>query len=343
MIYYSHPDERRLVDATGVYFTPANTDFPELAERSPGPPPTSGRWGPASFTPGTRLGSGAPGTYINATTKYTTREGFLSLFPSGFAVSGELGYYALGTTSPQLGSVALVDYTYWNVGASYTYKNATLDLRYHDTDLDKGECFVDTTDPRGIAAELLRSNWCGATFIATLSLDFHGKPTRHFCADTLIGARTTAFVGGGMIVEEIEKLGAALADCRREGKLGELPLIRISSIEEAEAVQAAALDAYGGVPSGYSMQATSALTRRLLQCAEPIFGVLVDFDLLYNGAKICLPYGTLGAGLRFLVHLRSALSRRRRKDLARDRHQRTLDVPSNDRTSRGAACPARHR
>ena len=48
----------------------------------------------------------------------------------------------------------------------------TLDLRYHDTDLSEGECFVDTTDPSGIAFGSGRSNWCSAAFVATLSVDF---------------------------------------------------------------------------------------------------------------------------------------------------------------------------
>ena len=40
--------------------------------------------------------------------------------------------------------VNLPDYNYWNVGVSYTYKNLTADLRYHDTDLSKTECFCFT-------------------------------------------------------------------------------------------------------------------------------------------------------------------------------------------------------
>jgi hypothetical protein len=59
-----------------------------------------------------------------------------------------------------------------HAGISYTYKNVTLDLRYHDTDLNKTECFLNTTDPRGLFTGSGQSNWCGTRFIATLSADF---------------------------------------------------------------------------------------------------------------------------------------------------------------------------
>jgi hypothetical protein len=90
-------------------------------------------------------------------------------------ISGELGYYDLGTTSPQLGSVRLVSYTYWNAGISCSWKNLTLDLRYHDTDLSKRECFVDTTDPAGIVSGSGQSRWCSAAFVATLAIDLQAS------------------------------------------------------------------------------------------------------------------------------------------------------------------------
>ena len=64
---------------------------------------------------------------------------------------GELGHYSLGRVNPWLGGADLGDYLYWNAGIAYAYKNVTLDLRYHhDTDLNKTECFLNTTDPRGL-------------------------------------------------------------------------------------------------------------------------------------------------------------------------------------------------
>jgi hypothetical protein len=54
----------------------------------------------------------------------------------------------------------------------------TLDLRYSDTDLNKGDCNAFTSDPTatGISNQTAinigaGSSWCGATFIAKLSAD----------------------------------------------------------------------------------------------------------------------------------------------------------------------------
>jgi len=172
-IYYYYPGERRLADyAAGTIFTPGNTDFLELAGKVSWAVDSQWTLGAGVFHAWDWLGSGAPATYANLTAKYVLPDGALGVIPAGLAISGELGRYSLGTTSALLGSVRLPDYTYWNVGASYTYRNATLDLRYHDTDLRKNECFVNTTDPKGVANGTGRSNWCSAAFIATLSFDF---------------------------------------------------------------------------------------------------------------------------------------------------------------------------
>ena len=66
-------------------------------------------------------------------------------------------------------SGSLPDYTYWNLGAGITYKIFTFDLRYHDTDLTKANCFLLTGDPSGVATG--QSKWCGATVIAKFSFD----------------------------------------------------------------------------------------------------------------------------------------------------------------------------
>ncbi|MDP2356174.1 MAG: TorF family putative porin [Beijerinckiaceae bacterium] len=100
------------------------------------------------------LQSGASGTYAAATAKVA--------LPYDFAVSGEVGRYMFGT--PNFGAFVR-DYTYWNAGVSYTYKVATLDLRYHDTTLSKTECFF-------MAGA---TKWCGQAFIATLSFDITSK------------------------------------------------------------------------------------------------------------------------------------------------------------------------
>ena len=94
------------------------------------------------YTP-SYLNTGAHGEYLSATAKVT--------LPYGFAVSGELGHQWLGTTdfiwfnpaapflAANLGFTPgkLPSYTYWNLGASYTYKFVTLDIRYHGTSLSK--------------------------------------------------------------------------------------------------------------------------------------------------------------------------------------------------------------
>ncbi|MFZ2156320.1 MAG: hypothetical protein WAV72_09400, partial [Bradyrhizobium sp.] len=77
------------------------------------------------------------------------------------------------------------DYNTWNIGVGFTYKVFTLDIRYSDTDLSKGDCNAFTSDfaargnitaasgtsitainPTGVG-----SNWCGAAGIVKLSAD----------------------------------------------------------------------------------------------------------------------------------------------------------------------------
>ena len=64
-----------------------------------------------------------------------------------------------------------------------------------------------------------------------------------------------------MSPEHIEEFGTALAHHRKLGIVAELHLDRIGSSEEADAVQAAAVEAYGGAPCGYSIQGTTALSQ----------------------------------------------------------------------------------
>jgi 2-keto-4-pentenoate hydratase len=96
--------------------------------------------------------------------------------------------------------------------------------------------------------------------------------------------------------DDILQFGGALAAARKNGNLADVPLNLIASIEEAEDVQEAAIGAYGGAIIGYSVQATSAITRRLLGCEGPIFGLLTDKDVYQGGDHLLLPRGVLGAG-----------------------------------------------
>jgi uncharacterized protein (TIGR02001 family) len=164
-IYYYYPQETRLFFQRAAV-TPKDTDFFELVGKGSYNFQDRVIAGAGVFHSWDYLGSGANGTYVNSTLKVNIPD---TILPSGFAVSGELGHYFLGRTDASLGSVNLKDYTYWNVGGSYTYKFITIDLRYHDTNLSEKNCFINTTDPGGLRSG--RSKWCGQAFIATLAVD----------------------------------------------------------------------------------------------------------------------------------------------------------------------------
>ena len=106
----------------------------------------------------------------------------------GMYVSGEFGRQWLGTSDAFYGTgagttfaagIPYANYNTWNIGIGFTYKVFTLDLRYSDTNLSKGDCNAFTSDytakfdgsftpinPGGFG-----SNWCGATGIVKLSAD----------------------------------------------------------------------------------------------------------------------------------------------------------------------------
>jgi uncharacterized protein (TIGR02001 family) len=109
------------------------------------------------------LDYGATSQYVAGTAAYKFGD---------FAVSGELGRQFLGKTDATHSSYSLPDYTYWNAGVNYTYKIATLDLRYHDTSLNKNKCYLitGTTVSGGTS-----SKYCGAAFVATLSFALTSK------------------------------------------------------------------------------------------------------------------------------------------------------------------------
>ncbi len=123
------------------------------------------------FTP-SYLDTSANGQYVSGT--------FAWKLPMDFAISGELGRQFLGKTdavhAPYSGRTSLPDYTYWNVGASYSYKIATLDLRYHDTTLNKNKCSDITGPTNGVfSGSSIQSKYCGAAFVGTLSFALTAK------------------------------------------------------------------------------------------------------------------------------------------------------------------------
>ncbi len=111
------------------------------------------------------LDFGTAGTYVAGTAKIT--------LPHDFALSGEFGHQTLGRADLLHGGLKLPSYNYWNAGLSYTYKLATLDLRYHGTDLSKFRCNLITGPTNFVGAP--SSKYCGSTFVASLSFALESK------------------------------------------------------------------------------------------------------------------------------------------------------------------------
>ncbi|MBC9883693.1 hypothetical protein G8O24_41150 [Bradyrhizobium sp. INPA01-394B] len=131
------------------------------------------------------LNSGAWGNYASLTAKYTAPSTTFGSSGVGMYVSGEFGRQWFGTTDAFYAVAAFpngihyADYNTWNIGIGFTYKVFTLDLRYSDTDLNKGDCNAftgafngtGTTNVTPINPTGVGSNWCGAAGIAKLSFD----------------------------------------------------------------------------------------------------------------------------------------------------------------------------
>ncbi|MEH2525530.1 MULTISPECIES: TorF family putative porin [unclassified Bradyrhizobium] len=138
------------------------------------------------------LNSGAEGTYASIVGKAIAPTSWFGSSGIGMYVSGEFGRQWLGTSDSFYGTalfpngINYADYNTWNVGVGFTYKVFTLDFRYSDTNLSKGDCnaftsdfsargningtnlgtFVTPINPSGVG-----SNWCGAAGIVKLSAD----------------------------------------------------------------------------------------------------------------------------------------------------------------------------
>lgn len=121
-------------------------------------------------------GSGSDGTYLSGTLKVDFTK-WSPVKDVGFYVSGELGYQWLGQTD--LGNIfvanyELPSYTTWNVGVAFTYKVATLDLRYYGSTLSEGPALVQGVGfaPFGTCGVISGlQNVCGDRFVASLSFD----------------------------------------------------------------------------------------------------------------------------------------------------------------------------
>jgi uncharacterized protein (TIGR02001 family) len=91
------------------------------------------------------------------------------------SVTGGAGYFWFGNQSAALGGFPLPAYLNWNAGLTLTRGPFNLDLRYHDTNLSKEDCFVFTGDPGAVPGgqpnpinnpEGLVSRWCSAAVVA---------------------------------------------------------------------------------------------------------------------------------------------------------------------------------
>ncbi len=137
------------------------------------------------------LNLGAWGDYASITAKWTAPGTIFGTSGVGMYISGEFGRQWLGTSDAFYGVVSPLgnfaagipepSYNTWNVGVGFTYKVFTLDLRYYDTNLSKGNCnaftsdysttnfspsFVTAINPGGFG-----SNWCSATGVVKFSAD----------------------------------------------------------------------------------------------------------------------------------------------------------------------------
>jgi len=136
------------------------------------------------------LNSGAWGDYASITGRYSAPSTIFGSSGVGMYVSGEFGRQWLGTSDSFYGVVSpgfasytagipYASYDTWNIGIGFTYKVFTLDLRYSDSDLSKGNCNAftsafnasGTSNVTSINPGGAGSNWCGAAGIVKLSAD----------------------------------------------------------------------------------------------------------------------------------------------------------------------------
>jgi uncharacterized protein (TIGR02001 family) len=138
--------------------------------------------------------TGSVGWYTVGNVTYTTPSTWWGSTGLGAYISGDLGYWSLGKSDAFYGEGSLLGFpgislaradlgdpykSYWNWDAGFglTYKAFTLDLRYYDTNLSKGDCNaftssqsaggsnnITTANPGGAG-----TNWCSAAYIAKLS------------------------------------------------------------------------------------------------------------------------------------------------------------------------------
>lgn len=98
-----------------------------------------------------------------------------------------------------------------------------------------------------------------------------------------------------MQANALDELAADLARNRKIGAFSSLPLDGLGSRQEAQAVQAAALDAYAEDFTGYALVGTSQPCRHMLGLDRPIHAAIPDQAYYPDGSRIRLPQGMIGA------------------------------------------------
>ncbi len=145
--YFSYPGSAIDISYPEIYIAPSYAVTPKLTV------------GVSAYYAPDYSRTGAWENYDSINAKYT--------FDSGLSVSGEFGHQSFGITRATAIAAAykIPDYTYWNFGASYTYRALTFDLRYFATTLSKQSCFLIT----GTGQAGTGSNGCAPAIIGTLS------------------------------------------------------------------------------------------------------------------------------------------------------------------------------
>lgn len=114
------------------------------------------------------LGLGVPGDaeafYLSGTFKWVTPWKYGDL---GLYFSGELAHWFIDDAPFIAAGYVDPSYTYYNIGAAFTYKALTLDLRYHGTDQDAVECTSFLVSTLGNPS----NKWCGDAFIVSGKFD----------------------------------------------------------------------------------------------------------------------------------------------------------------------------
>ena len=137
------------------------------------------------------LNSGAWGNYASITGKYTA--------PEHHVRHQRRRHVRVGRVRPSVArnfgrllrhlpafpnGIKYADYNTWNIGVGFTYKVFTLDLRYSDTDLSKGNCNAFTSDftPRTPAPAQRHPDQPGRRRLQLVRRDRHrqalGRPDR---------------------------------------------------------------------------------------------------------------------------------------------------------------------